>query len=262
MAPVLGGFGGYYNRRHCRSGYVFQNRFKSILVDADSYLKELVRYIHLNPVRAGIVENVNELERYQWTGHAGVYGRHHQKWHSINKMLSYFGHSRKSAILNYRVFLSDTENNSFATSLSGGGLVRSVGSWEALSRLRKEHVATIGDERILGDSDFVSNALRQDELNLEYKSYLERSGWSLDKLVGEVCKMVGVNEGALFRKTRQNDASAAKSLICFWGTRVLGFSAREIAAKLGITHTAVSYRVKKGADYCESNEIVFEDLIR
>ena len=52
MAPVLGGSAGNYNRRHNRCGYVFQNRYKSILIDADAYLLELVRYIHLNPVRA------------------------------------------------------------------------------------------------------------------------------------------------------------------------------------------------------------------
>ena len=55
MAPVLGGFAGNYNLRHHRSGYVFQNRFSSILCDEDSYLLQLVRYIHLNPLRAMMI---------------------------------------------------------------------------------------------------------------------------------------------------------------------------------------------------------------
>ena len=56
MAPLLGGYAGHYNRRHRRSGYVFQNRYKSILCDADAYLLELMRYIHLDPLRAAIVK--------------------------------------------------------------------------------------------------------------------------------------------------------------------------------------------------------------
>ena len=262
MAPLLGGFGGYYNRRHRRSGYVFQNRFRSVLVDADNYLKELVRYIHLNPVRAGMIENVNELESYQWTGHAGVHGRHRQRWHNISAMLGFFGCSQESALLSYGEFLADIKSSDSFTSLSGGGLVRSAGNWEALTNLRREHIVSIGDERILGDASFVERALKQDELKLNFKSHLAESGWSLDRLVREVCTMCSVDERDIKKRTRQKQASAAKSLICYWGTRILGISARKIAAKLEITHTAVSYRVKRGTDYCESNEIEFEDLIR
>ncbi|MBL4571845.1 MAG: transposase [Gammaproteobacteria bacterium] len=81
MAPVLGGYAGNYNRRHCRSGYVTQNRFTSILCDEDSYLFELIRYIHLNPLRAEVIDSFAELGRYQWTGHAGILGRFRQKGH-------------------------------------------------------------------------------------------------------------------------------------------------------------------------------------
>lgn len=65
MRKLLSGFATAYNRRHNRAGYVFQNRFKSILCDEDEYLLQLVRYIHLNPVKAGLVANVDELDRYQ-----------------------------------------------------------------------------------------------------------------------------------------------------------------------------------------------------
>lgn len=72
IAPLLGGYAGYYNRSHQRSGYVFQNRYKSILVDEESYLLELIRYIHLNPMRAKILSALEELDKYPWTGHAGL----------------------------------------------------------------------------------------------------------------------------------------------------------------------------------------------
>jgi REP element-mobilizing transposase RayT len=70
MQSLLGGYAGAFNRRHRRSGHLFQNRFKSVLVEEDAYLLELVRYIHLNPVRAGLVAAGGALDRYPWTGHA------------------------------------------------------------------------------------------------------------------------------------------------------------------------------------------------
>lgn len=61
----------YYNRRHKRTGHLFENRYKSILCEEDTYLLALVRYIHihLNPLRAGIVKTIEELNRYPWSGH-------------------------------------------------------------------------------------------------------------------------------------------------------------------------------------------------
>ena len=64
MRRLLTGYAIYFNRRHRRSGHLFQNRYKSILCQEDAYLLELVRYIHLNPVRAKLVTDYNELQNY------------------------------------------------------------------------------------------------------------------------------------------------------------------------------------------------------
>ncbi|MFT4863063.1 MAG: putative transposase [Pseudohongiellaceae bacterium] len=98
MAGVLGGFAGEYNHRHKRSGYVFQNRFASTLCDESQYLLELVRYIHLNPLRANILEDLSALSNYPWTGHAGTLGRHLQEWHCVEEVLSRFGEKRREAL--------------------------------------------------------------------------------------------------------------------------------------------------------------------
>ena len=63
MRRLLPGYAVWYNRRHRSHGHLFQNRFKSVLCQEDVYLLELVRYIHLNPIRAGIVRDVGELGR-------------------------------------------------------------------------------------------------------------------------------------------------------------------------------------------------------
>ena len=70
MRTLLTGYVVNYNRRHKRYGHLFQNRYKSIICEGDPYLLELTRYIHLNPLRAGIVKNLEGLEGYQWIGHS------------------------------------------------------------------------------------------------------------------------------------------------------------------------------------------------
>jgi len=64
-----------FNKRHKRSGHLFQNRYKSIICEEDPYLLELIRYIHLNPLRAKLVQDLKELDKYSWTGHSAILGR-------------------------------------------------------------------------------------------------------------------------------------------------------------------------------------------
>ncbi len=261
MAPVLSGYAGYYNRRYRRAGYVFQNRFQSILCDIESYLLALIRYIHLNPVRAGMLEDLGALDRYRWTGHAGILGRHSRPWHEIDEVLSLFGATRRKGRIGYGDFIGKTDMGDPTNSLSGGGLVRSYGGWEAVSRFRKEHITCIGDERILGGSEFIENALAQDELQLDYRSRLERAGWDMSKLISEVCTLSAIEKDDLNKKARNNALSTAKALICYWGVNKLGFTAREIASELNITQPAVSYWTVKGKRYCDIERIKIEQLM-
>jgi REP element-mobilizing transposase RayT len=75
MRRLLTGYVVNFNRRHRRYGHLFQNRYKSIICEDDLYLLELTRYIHLNPLRAGIVDSVEKLSGYSWTGHSAIMGR-------------------------------------------------------------------------------------------------------------------------------------------------------------------------------------------
>jgi putative transposase len=84
---TLTGYAKYFNRRYKRRGYVYQNRYKSILCQEDAYLLELVRYIHLNPVRAGIVGTLGELDRYPWTGHSAFLGKSAWKFQCTGDIL-------------------------------------------------------------------------------------------------------------------------------------------------------------------------------
>jgi len=99
-----------FNRRHKRSGHLFQGRFKAHLIEADSYARQLIKYIHLNPVRPKDkrrpvpVERRGELSRYRWSSHrayAGLGKAQPPRWLCM-EWLSYFGRTRKAAPLEYR----------------------------------------------------------------------------------------------------------------------------------------------------------------
>lgn len=260
MGPLLGGYAGSYNRRHRRAGYVFQNRYKSVLCDADSYLLQLVRYIHLNPVKAKILRSLSELDRYPWTGHAGLLGKHRQPWQETEELLSLFDPRLDIARSQYREFVEEGLRAGDQQDLSGGGLIRSYGGWEAVAFSRKEHVLRIGDERILGDSSFVELALREDEIALQEKTRNQRQGIGMPELIDCVCKHYNISREQLCQKGRSNDLSLVKALICFWGTSKLGITTRQLANKLGISQPAVSKLSKKGRDYCLVNKLDMKDL--
>jgi REP element-mobilizing transposase RayT len=80
MRKLLTGYATTYNRRHRRHGHLFQNRYKSIVCEEEPYFLRLVSYIHLNPLRAGLVGSMEELDRYPWSGHAVLLNRIRHEW--------------------------------------------------------------------------------------------------------------------------------------------------------------------------------------
>jgi len=75
MRKLLTGYAVNFNKRHRRHGHLFQNRYKSIVCQEDAYLAELVRYIHLNLLRGGVVKDLRELRDYPWSGHFALMGK-------------------------------------------------------------------------------------------------------------------------------------------------------------------------------------------
>ncbi len=153
-----------FNRRHKRHGHLFQNCYKSIVCQEVAYLKELVRYIHLNPVRAGIVQGLKELNKYPYCGHSTVIGRKKRPWQDVDYVLGYFGATTKSERIAYRNYVKAGIGQSRRDELTGGGLVRGAGGWSEVKEPRRQgqdHV--MSDERILGDSKFVESVLSQAE---------------------------------------------------------------------------------------------------
>jgi len=120
------GYAIYFNKRYKRHGYLYQNRYKSVLCQEDIYFKELVRYIHLNPLKAKVVTTMEQLDRYPWSGHSVLVGNENHTWQNRDEVLGYFGKREKESIVRYREFIREGMHKQSKYDFSGGGLVRSV----------------------------------------------------------------------------------------------------------------------------------------
>ena len=105
MRRLLTGYAVVFNLRHKRSGHLFQNRYKSIVCQEDSYLLELVRYVHLNPLRAGLVDSLENLDTYAWSGHAVLMGHTCLDGQQSDEILQMFAKKRQIARQKYKRFV-------------------------------------------------------------------------------------------------------------------------------------------------------------
>ena len=143
MRRLLTGYAVYFNRKYHRCGHLFQNRYKSILCETDPYFLELVRYIHLNPLRAGLVADLDELDRYRWSGHAVLLETRDLPGQETIEVLARFGKNKSRARHGYRQFLDDGIAAGRRDELTGGGLKRSRhANEETVGRTGKERTAT------------------------------------------------------------------------------------------------------------------------
>jgi len=150
MRRLLTGYAGAFNRRHRRCGHLFQNRYKSILVEEESYFLELVRYLHLNPLRAGLVRDLEELDGYRWSGHAVLMGNLAAEWQDCEFVLAQFGPEVGVAQEAYWRFVAEGLSQGRRPELVGGGMFRSLGGKEKIAELKRSKVRLRFDERVLG----------------------------------------------------------------------------------------------------------------
>ncbi|MHB8108925.1 MAG: transposase [Syntrophorhabdaceae bacterium] len=130
MARLLTGYAASYNKRHNRVGHLFQNRYKSIICEEEPYCKELIRYIHLNPLRTGLVPNYDRLCNYPWSGHSALTGARDYVWQDTAFVLALFGNDPDESVHAYREFVASGIHLGHQPELTGGGLIRSLGGWE------------------------------------------------------------------------------------------------------------------------------------
>ena len=171
----------WVNRKEKRIGHLFQGRYQALLVDADQYLLQLIRYIHLNPVRAKIVKRP---EAYPWSGHRGYLGKQSLLWLSTEWVLVRFGKRKSEAVKKYREFVREGIQEAHREEFHGG----------------KQ------DVRVLGDDKFVEKALGE-EVTVKSKRI------TLKEIVLKVCREYGIKERELQKISRNRKGAEGRSVI-------------------------------------------------
>ena len=247
MRRLLTGYAVSFNHRYSRHGQLFQNRYKSIICQEDAYLKELVRYIHLNPLRANIVPSLTELNKYPYCGHRILMGMQKQQWQDTKYVLGYFGKNVSRAKKAYLDFVRAGVEQGRRPELVGGGLIRSLGGWDEVKKNRLDKTSRIkSDERILGDSEFVMQVLDEANDQYERRYKLKAFGYNLAKVERKVLGLFGIAKKELYSGSRKKPISEARSVFCYWCVRELGESMTSMAKRLGLTQPAVGYAVDRG----------------
>jgi REP element-mobilizing transposase RayT len=244
MQQLLGDYADLFNSRHRRSGHLFQNRFKSTLIDEESYLLEVLRYIHLNPVRSRLAVTLDQLDRYPWTGHATILGKREFAAQDVEFVLEQFGGNRRDARERYRQFVREGLRNGQSRDLSAGGLRRSMEGIELLASLKRGREGWAHDERILGTGAFVEQVLREEALRrtasaVEYRQVI-------GNLTRQISEYFQVTEAELRCRTLRRSAVDARAVFDHTLVRYHGFSLTVVGRYLNLSPQTVARGVRRG----------------
>jgi hypothetical protein len=212
----------------------------------------LVRYIHLNPLRAGVVKTLGELDRYRYCGHGKLMGKCQNDWQETKSVPAFFADRVSTARRRHRRFVEAGAATGRRPDLIGGGLVRSAGGWQAIQEFRKAAIHQKSDERTLGDGEFVEEVLARAEEALHRKYASAARGVGIEEVMQGVSELTGVPVAAL---------TGARSLLCYWAVTELGMSLSELAGRLGIAVSTVSGAVQRGAHFAERKKLRFTAIL-
>lgn len=249
MRRLLTGYAVSFNRRHNRCGHLFQNRYKSIVCEEEPYLLELVRYIHLNPLRAGMVASLDELDHYRWSGHAVLLGNRSFSGQETTSILERFGNTLSTAQQNYRQFVSDGIKEGWRDELVGGGLKRSRTE-------RVDNGYESFDERVLGGGDFVDELKRHVELHTKMQGAI-----TLARLLEVVSGIWGLDPDAVRRPSKARAPAAARGIICHLATFEFGYRGDEVGRFLHLGSSGVSLAARRGEKIMRADPAVLKQIM-
>ena len=236
MQAWLSAYSTGFNRCHRRSGHLFQNRFKSTLVEEEPYLRQLLAYIHLNPVRSHLPVTLDTLDRHPWTGHAVLLGNHTYPAQDTDFVLALFGGSVDAARDSYRRFVH-TYARGQSCDLDGGGLRRSVGGWTHRERLRGGRERWASDERVLGSHAFVERLLSDTD---EPAVAPSTPAAVIQPLVDAVCARFRVGPGELASRSLRPAVLDARAALSYAAVIHHGLSFTAVARQVGISRRSIS----------------------
>jgi len=215
----------YFNLRHRKTGHVFQGRYKAIVCQQDEYLLQLIRYIHLNPVRAGMVK---EPKQYLYSGHRAYLEGKATEVVDPRKVLGLMGGKAR-----YRAFVRD-----------------------GMKEGHKEEYYDVEDQRFLGAEGF------GEKLQDEHEEPRAKKRRTLDKVVEELGNAVGIDASQLKSADRSWAVSKARTMIAYVLVRRQGYALGEVARYFARDSATVGTLIGRLAERLAEDDMLRREIDR
>ncbi|MEW6682045.1 MAG: transposase [Nitrospirota bacterium] len=237
MRRLLTGYAVAFNRRHGRVGHLFQNRYQSIVCEEEPYLLALVRYVHLNPLRAGIVNGLKALAEHPWCGHGALLGRVEHSWQETAEVLARFGDTPEQARREYAAFVAAEADVEEAPRTDTAELL-AAGATAAQLPSRPVGADPNG---AWGSPEFVAG------LRARSARPPEQPDASCRFVVEAVCRALGLSPQALASGRRTRPLSNGRALVAYVARTRYRITGTELAEALGMSPPAVTFAERRGA---------------
>ncbi len=220
----------YFNKMYKTIGHLFQGRYKAILCDMDVYLHSLIKYIHLNPVKAKAVKSP---ENYKWSSHRNYAERIKDDIVDVDQVLRMFSEDKSQARKLYRAYMGDGIN------------------------IKKEDIYRTVDQRILGDERFVDKVTEKLEESIEHRR--KKHEYNLEEIAKMVEKIFGVTNRQLREKSKDMGILIGKKLMTFVA-KEYGYKGKDIAKYINKDPVVVTRYLKERNNFREEIEKICSSL--
>lgn len=245
MRGLNGGYARYYNKKHKKNGCLFQNRFKSTLCQDQKYAIQLIKYINLNPLRAGMVSSLEQLKNYQWCGHGFLLGKSNtwgEKFQKREQCLRRFGENKQDAI---KAYLQSLEESCCGGTKTAGHL-SCVEATEIIGSCK-------GWPAVIGDPEFASDAFEKFKQELKRRHRKADYVYVMETVSKQVCERYGITESDLKKRGRMDTRTEARAVFCYLSHIKEAIPLSVISRFLGTTISPIAVLVQRGA-------VVFETV--
>ncbi len=233
MRRVLTGYAVAFNRRHGRAGHLFQNRYQSIACEEEPYLLALVRYVHLQPLRAGVVSTLDALGAYPWCGHGALIGRDRYEWQETASVWAQFDRGVDPAGA-YGAYVAD--------------------GWAMADRPRpRAETAAREAARVMQDApsdpwpDHPVGVLGSVEFAAKLRAPEARPAPNCRAVVEAVCRVLGLSPQALASGGRTRPLSNGRAVVAYVARTRYRIPGTELAHALGMSPPGVTQAERRGA---------------
>ncbi|MBI5743112.1 MAG: transposase [Elusimicrobia bacterium] len=250
MHRALTGYAVNFNLKYSRVGHLFQNRYKAILCGLENYLLEAAPYIHLNPLRAGLVPDLEGLAGYKWCGHRSIVTGAADGLLDRRALLVHFGGDERAGMAGYKKKMEEKAAEIGRNDLAGGcGRLGCEGGGAALPAFRAG-LEVFPVQCVPEKSGFVECVLRSAD------AAMNRERESRAEVLAKVENTTGIDRRDILRRTRERGPASARALYCHLSKEMAGCSVVELASELGLTQSAVSKLALKGRVLARELQIV------